>query len=126
MSAQRVRPSHVRHTEALENRVLLSAVVGRHVFYNNSYFDGNDVAANAQDDGAIAPDKQALLPGGTATFANYTSYSRGLNGVMVDISGLNGRVPTARDLEFRVGNVNDGSTWAVAPAPGPAAVTASR
>ncbi|MCK4276086.1 MAG: right-handed parallel beta-helix repeat-containing protein, partial [Phycisphaerae bacterium] len=63
-------------------------VVGRYVFYNNSFFDGNDPAPNACDDGAIATDKTALLPGGTGAFANYTSYARGINGVMVDIENL--------------------------------------
>jgi uncharacterized protein YkwD len=52
-------------------------VAGRFVFYNNSAFDGHDAALNALDDGAIAPDKQALLPGVPASFVNYTSYSRG-------------------------------------------------
>ena len=60
-------------------------------------FDGNDPAANAADDAAIATDKTALLPGQTATFANYTSYSRGINGIMVDIAGLPGNV-TANDF----------------------------
>src|SRR5678809_602144 len=36
-------------------------VVARHVFYNHSAFDGSDADANAADDGAIAPDKNALL-----------------------------------------------------------------
>jgi len=30
-----------------------ATVEGRQVFYNNSYFDGNDVTANAADDAAI-------------------------------------------------------------------------
>ena len=55
-----------------------AAVVGRYVFYNNSVWDGDNPAANGGDDLAIALDKQALLPGQTASFANYTSYSRGL------------------------------------------------
>jgi len=59
-------------------------VVGRHIFYNQSAFDGNNAQANAADDNAIATDKQALLPGESATFANYTSYSRGINGIMDD------------------------------------------
>lgn len=76
--------------EQLEERRLLSAaqVVGRDVFYNNSYFDGRNPAADTSDDNAIATDKQALLPGQTASFTNYTSYSKGINGVMVDIAGL--------------------------------------
>jgi len=94
----------------------LAQVVGRYVFYNNSAFDGNDPAANAADDGAIATDKSPLRPGGTATFANYTSYSRGINGIMVDITNLAG-TPTASDFEFRVGNDWDPDNWPAAPAP---------
>lgn len=90
-------------------------VTGRFVFYNRSAFDGNNAAANANDDAAIAPDKVALLPGGTAAFANYTSYSRGLNGIMVDMP--NGAAPVASDFSFRRGNNNTPSGWAVAPAP---------
>ncbi len=77
-------------------------VVGRWVFYNNSAFDGNDAGLNAADDAARATDKVALLPGETATSANYTSYSRGINGLMVDIHRLDG-TPTGRDFEFKVG-----------------------
>jgi len=91
-------------------------VVGRYVFYNNSAFDGNDPAANAADDDAIAPDKTALMPGGTATFANYTSYSRGINGIILDIANLAG-TPTVSDFEFRVGNDWDPDNWPLAPAP---------
>ena len=63
-------------------------VVRRHVFYNNSSADGRNPAANAADDAAIATDKTALLPGQTSTFANVTGYSRGINGVMIDLAGL--------------------------------------
>ncbi len=93
-----------------------ASVVGREVFYNNSSFDGNDSAANASDDAAIATDKTALLNGQTATFANYTSYSRGINGIMVDVDGLPA-VPTAADFEFAYGNDADPSGWPTAPAP---------
>ncbi len=91
------------------------AVIGRYVFYNNSHFDGYDPAANSADDAAIAPDKSALLPGQTATFANYTSYSRGINGIMIDMSGPG--TPTASDFAFRAGNDNDPSGWSTAPNP---------
>ncbi|MBI2928793.1 MAG: hypothetical protein HYY24_24280 [Verrucomicrobia bacterium] len=93
-----------------------AAVRGRFLFYNQSKFDNNNAAANADDDGAVATDKSALLPGGTATFAHYTSYSRGLNGVMVDVGGLPG-TPTVSDFEFKVGNDNTPSGWSAAPAP---------
>jgi hypothetical protein len=89
-------------------------VLGRQVFYNNSAFDGNDPAANVADDAAIAPDKQALLPGGTASFANYTSYSRGINGLVIDVAELLG-VPTAADFGFKIGNNNDPASWAALP-----------
>ena len=90
--------------------------LARKVFYNNSAFDGNDATAGADDDAAVATDKSALLPGQTATFANYTSYSRGINGIMVDIANLPG-TPTAADFTFKVGNDNNPSGWAAAPAP---------
>jgi hypothetical protein len=99
-----------------------TAVVGRHVFYNQSHFDGNDQAANAADDNAIATDRSALLPGGVATIDNYTSYSRGINGIMVDIQNLvdSGAID-AGQFEFRVGNSNDLGTWVTGP--GPSSVT---
>ena len=93
-----------------------ATVVGRYVFYNNSRYDGYQPAANSLDDAAIAPDKQALLPGGAATSWNYTSYSRGLNGLMVDISGLTGEVQLS-DFKFRAGDDNNPAGWAVAPSP---------
>jgi hypothetical protein len=37
---------------------------------------------------SLATDKVALLPGQASTFANYTNYSRGLNGIVVDVAGL--------------------------------------
>jgi hypothetical protein len=90
--------------------------MGRYVFYNQSFWDGNNATANASDDAAIAPDKTALLPGGTATMANYTSYSRGLNGVMVDIADL-ASLLTVEDFGYRVGNNNTPSGWAAGPPP---------
>ena len=95
-----------------------AAVIGRHLFYNNSAFDGADPAANAADDGAIAGDKQALLPYRAASFANYSSYSKGINGVMVDVLGLPGNVQLAPgDFVFRAGNTATPANWALAPEP---------
>ena len=73
------------------------------------------------DDLAIA-DKQALLLGDDALFINYTSYSRGINGIMVDVEGL-GAVPTPETITsfftFRVGNDDTYTSpgWTTAPAP---------
>jgi len=94
-------------------------IVGRYIFYNQSAFDGNDPAVNAADDGAVATDKTALRPGNpdsSAAFANYTSYHRGINGIMVDVADAPGAI-TADDFLFRVGNDSDPDHWAAAPAP---------
>ncbi len=91
-------------------------VIARHVFYNHSSFDGGNPGANLQDDSAVATDKQALLPGQTATFLNYTSCVRGINGILVDVVGL-AATPTTDDFAFRVGNDDDPAHWPSAPNP---------
>jgi hypothetical protein len=100
---------------------LPSLISGRHIFYNESGWDSGNAAANAADDNAIAPDKVALLPGTKATLANYTSFSRGINGVMIDVTELSG-TPTAADFQFKVGNNPTPSSWTAAPAPTTVAV----
>ncbi|MEE8451314.1 MAG: hypothetical protein V3R99_05340, partial [Thermoguttaceae bacterium] len=112
---------------------IFDGVVGRHVFYNNSHFDGNNAGADTQDFAAIATDKTALLPDRISSYANYTNYGRGINGIMVDIVELPGSTLLATaeaatsDFEFRVGNSNNPDTWrssfdAVNPAPLPTAI----
>jgi len=96
--------------------VISPYVVGRYVFYNNSAGDGNNPAANAADDAAIDSGKAALLPGHMPGPANYTSYSRGINGVMVDIDGLTG-IPTLDDFSLRMSDPSDPSGWTAAPTP---------
>ncbi len=91
-------------------------IVNTEVFYNNSAYDGNDSSANAADDSAIATDKELLLADSAATFANYTSYSKGINGIMIDIEGLS-FTPDSSDFQFRVGNDSTPSGWPSAPAP---------
>jgi hypothetical protein len=95
-----------------------STISGRSIFYNNSVFDSNDPNAAPSDDAAVAPDKQALLPGQTATTANFTNSLAGINGVMIDVAGLaDGAALTASDFTFKAGATADPSTWATAPAP---------
>jgi probable HAF family extracellular repeat protein len=95
-----------------------ASVVGRHLFYNDSVFDGGNPAANSDDDIAIARDKEVLLPGGTASFRNVSTYSKGMNGIMIDVLGLPvSRTPGPDDFEVRVGNTDTPSTWAGGPAP---------
>ena len=95
-------------------------MVGRHLFYNNSGFDGNNAAANSDDDAAITVDKIPLRPGETSSFANYSSFAHGINGMMIDIADL-GKAPTWADWDeyFVVprGNSNNLGSWAAAPAP---------
>ncbi len=86
-----------------------AVVVGRHIFYASS----NMKLATQY---TPAPDKRALLPGQTATFSNISSYSRGLNGIYVDVVNLPG-APLTEDFEFRTGSSSDPSTWSVVPAP---------
>ena len=106
--------------ESLEPRRLLSAdseVLGRYLFYDNSKFDGQVAGPSAQDDAAIAPDKSAYLPGdGIAAASNFSSYSRGINGVMIDVSGSHPSL-SIDDFQFFVGTDPDLiDSWQVAPA----------
>src|SRR5262249_1579697 len=71
---------------------LSAQVVGRFVFYNGSNFDFQNGSSSFLDGFALATDKQALLPGQTATFQNYTSYSKGLNGIMIDVANFEGSI----------------------------------
>ena len=98
----------------------VASVVARHVFYNRSAFDGNDGVANAADDGAIAAGKAALLPGQSASFANVTGYSRGINGLMIDVGGglpMTALAGIAAGVELKAGTGGDPATWADAPRP---------
>jgi len=106
-----------------------AVVAARHAFYNNSAFDGRDPEPNAGDDGAIATDKAALLPGGgPMTFSNITSYTRGLNGIMIDMAGLPpGFTPALNDFAFRVSSPGEaGSPLLWSPAPPIADITIRR
>lgn len=85
--------------------VIEPGIKGRYVFYNNSAWDA------ASDDDAIAPDKQALLPGNSSTFANYISYSKGLNGIMVDAVSFNRTPVWGQDIVAIYGNTTDPFSW---------------
>ncbi len=69
-----------------------ASIAGRQVFYNNASGFGTSGANNSptvNPINAIDPTKTALLPGQTTTTANYTNYSRGLNGIIVDLATAN-------------------------------------
>jgi hypothetical protein len=119
----RLRPVNTVDVGAVE--VQVPGMAGRHVFYNNSSFDGGDAAAGAADDGARASDKTAFVAGaGIAAFENVTGYSKGLNGVFVDIADPPEGVPlTADDFSFRSSRTEPGG--ASAPEDGPLPVSVS-
>jgi hypothetical protein len=92
-------------------------VYRRHVFYNHSMFDGGDAAANALDDQAIDPEKNPQLPAQGWGHHNVTSYTRGLNGVMIDMVGMPPSTePAASDFQFAVRPGGAGG-WSDAPPP---------
>ncbi len=95
-------------------------VVGRHVFYNSSSFDGNDPAPGIADDAALAPDKQPLFRGERAGWSHYTNYARGVTGLMIDVADASAPI-VADDFLFHVGNTSDPTSWQ--PAAAPATVT---
>lgn len=83
------------------------------VFYNESAFDRHSEAVTKYDQQAIAIDKVALRPGQTATFSNYTSYDRGINGVAVTLA----EGESIGSVSVRSGNAVDISTWTTAKQP---------
>ena len=97
-------------TSTADQFTYLSAIAGEYLFYKDSVFD------TLSDDAAIAPDKTALLPGQIASFANYSSYVDGINGIMVDIVGT-GSTLVPVDFQISVGNDNNPAAWPAGPAP---------
>ncbi len=84
--------------------------MGRHVFYNNSAWD------DVSDDDAIDSTKIALLPGQSGSSANYTNYSRGINGIMVDIDSPTG-TPNETDFAIEINQSDDADAWSSGPTP---------
>ena len=64
----------------------VATIANRRAFYNNA--TGANLSSSGSAENAIASDKNALIPGGTSVYANYTNYALGLNGVIVDINDL--------------------------------------
>lgn len=98
-------------------------IVARHIFYNNSYYDGNKAAidpapiagANNDDADAIDPSKSPLMVGdGQATFANWTGYNKGINGLIYDVKDAT-RTPVAADFTFTNTGKDGNGSIPVAP-----------
>jgi hypothetical protein len=94
--------------------VPMPMVVANSVFYNGSVFDGFNGSSNQTDTTSVPTNKQALLPGETATFQNVTSYSKGINGIIVDVANFY-NLPRFEDYAWQVST--DGVNWTAAPTP---------
>jgi len=107
-------------TDTDDGSVLIgSQIAGRFLFYNQSVFDGTNAAQDTSDDLAIAPDKSAYLPYSNtlAVFNNVSSYSRGINGIMIDLNGAGSHAAIdANDFVFKHGNDNAPGAWALVTA----------
>jgi parallel beta-helix repeat protein len=107
----------------------VTPVVGGSFFYNNSAFDGHDPSANAADDNAIAPGKYPLISLARVPWdrfpPNYTTYDKGINGIMIDVARAPaGDPPSVNDFEFVVDDtVRQGGVTRSRPAPAPSAFT---
>jgi hypothetical protein len=94
-----------------------ASIAGRQVFYNNA--TGANLSSAGAATSAIDTSKIALRTVGTASsFANYTNYSRGLNGLVVDIAGLPATTTNATmlaSLQFAQWNGIDPNGFAALP-----------
>jgi len=97
----------------VDYRYQVPSITSAGIFYEGSSFD-------SASDLDSTSGKTPLLPGETATFENYHSYSKGINGMVLEVNEL----PTAPNssnldqfFEFRIGNSDEVSTWATAPSP---------
>ena len=94
-SSTSLRPVLVVETKA-------ASVANRQIFYNRST---STVFGNGKGNpiNAIDATKLALLQGQTSSFASYSNYVRGLNGLIVDIANLPGTI-TVGDFQFMTWN----------------------
>ena len=88
--------------------------LNRQVFYNRSTSTvfGN---GTGNPSAAIGVTKSPLFAGQTPSFANYTNYVKGLNGLLVDIANLPG-TPTSADFQFATWNGIDLAGFAMTAA----------
>jgi len=106
------------------------ADANRRIFYNSSFYDTPSSACHTltgvnpcSDNTAIATDKSALNPGGTATTASYISYNKSINGLMVDVGPGGGCSPlpagplAASNFDFKIANSANINSYVAAAAP---------
>jgi hypothetical protein len=107
------------NNDVVLTRINPEPFIASRLFYKGStaWDVTNNNLPGFSDDNAIAPDKTAYLPGGgAATFAAISSYTRGINGIMIDTNYIHGTI-TANDFIFKIGNNNSPSLWATATGP---------
>ncbi len=106
-----------------------SLVSGGYLFYDNSGYNGNKVGIGTKDNAAIDPSKTPYLGTTTATFASLSGFTKGINGLMIDLTpsstnnhGAMSLANVANDFTFRASGVgvtnpsNNPQTWSAAPA----------
>jgi len=96
------------------------AISNSRLFYNNSTFELNGTVAAALD--TLKTPLRANNVEQTTSFANISNYSRGINGLVLDIAGLNSTALTLADFTFRVSppganGLQTPSNWGNAPSP---------
>ena len=122
-------PAHETADAAIDNVAVRAtfpdaAIVSRQLFYRGS----RDAAGKEPPSMSLAPlpveaqepmfGKRALLPGQSATFQNYTSYSRGINGIVIDVTGISELGAVDENMfVFTIGNNNATDSWQPAPSP---------
>lgn len=97
----------------VDYRYQVPSIASAGIFYEDSSFDtANDLDSTSG--------KTPLLPGQTATFENYHSYSKGINGMVLEVNELP-TTPNSSNLaqffQFKTGNTDDVSDWNDAPLP---------
>ncbi len=99
-----------------------------------AYYKGSSYSAGGANVAAALDTSKSLLQAGAnpvaASFANVTNYSRGINGVVLDILGLSAATLTASDFTFKMSpqgafneSANPPSSWSNAPTPTSITVT---
>jgi len=80
----------------------LAVVNQRSMFYANA--PGTNFGSDGLANAAIDSTRQALLPGQSASIANYSNYQKGLNGIAIDVDKLLSDELSATDFQFDVWN----------------------
>lgn len=104
-----IATARVRNTAPAE-------VLGRHLYYAGAKYD-DPLPGPHYHNAAYDTSKTAYQAGsGAATFANVSSYTRGINGIVLYTNGDYG-LPSASDFTFKMGTSTDPGNWVDAPAP---------